>query len=110
MSLRRGLSSSVVSGWAECEIAEKPMCLLSAKAPAQPPEATWNDVSSGSPVWREMFWAVGGAAKQGKGPKRERSQEIPGTPLKCLSPKEEKGFNLYKPEGRNKSDHGMEIA
>lgn len=47
-----------------------------------------------------MLWAMGGAGKQGKGPKREGSQEVPGTSLKCPSPKEEKGFNLYTAGGK----------
>lgn len=45
-----------------------------------------------------------------KGPRGKDGEDIPGTSLMCLSPEEGKGLNLCKPEGRNKSDHRVEVS
>lgn len=45
-----------------------------------------------------------------KGPRGKDAEDTPGTSLMCLSPEEGKGLNLCKPEGRNKSDHGVEVS
>ena len=40
----------------------------------------------------------------------KKSSGNSSTSLKSLSPEEGKTFNLYKPEGRNRSDHWIDVA
>lgn len=48
--------------------------------------------------------------RRAKGPRGKNAQETPGPSSMCLSPEEEKGLNLYKLEGRNKSDYWIEVT